>query len=139
MEMARRLDPLLGAFTGEHVGDRCFLFCFDRPELLHIDLKFVTMPDLDRLIERPVVLWSRDTAAVEEGLNRAAISWPNRDPDWFEARAWTWLHYAAAGAGDCPAVRITEGVGLQTFISMRIPWRVWSEPLSTRPAGCGAM
>src|SRR3712207_4946753 len=42
-------------------------------------------------------------------------------------------------AGDCCAIRIAEGVGLQTFISMRMPWRVWSEPLSTRPTGCGAM
>jgi|SRR4030095_8051690 transposase len=28
---------------------------------------------------------------------------------------------------------------LQTFISIRMPWMVRSEPLSTRPAGCGAM
>jgi hypothetical protein len=87
MEMARRLGPLLSAFTGEHVGEPRLLICLYGPELLHIDLKFVTMSDLDRLVERPVVLWSRDGAAVEARLDRADIAWPNRDPDWFEARA----------------------------------------------------
>jgi hypothetical protein len=61
-------------------------------------LKFITMADLDRLVERPMVLWSRDTVAVEERLDRADKSWPNRDPDWFEIRAWIWLHYGTARA-----------------------------------------
>jgi predicted nucleotidyltransferase len=87
MEMARRLGPLLSAFTGEHVGEPRLLICLYGLELLHIDLKFVTLADLYRLVERPVVLWSRDRAAVEATLDRADIAWPNRDPDWFEARA----------------------------------------------------
>ncbi|WP_026791688.1 hypothetical protein [Pleomorphomonas oryzae] len=98
MEIARRLGPLLSAFTGEHVGEPRLLICLYGPELLHIDLKFVTMSDLDRRIERPVVLWSRDKTAVEERLDRAEIRWPNLDPQWFEDRAWIWLHYGAARA-----------------------------------------
>jgi hypothetical protein len=98
MDIARHLGPLLSAFTGEHVGESRLLICLYGPELLHIDLKFVTMADLDRLVERPIVLWSRDKAAVEARLDRAEISWPNRDPDWLEARAWIWLHYGAARA-----------------------------------------
>jgi hypothetical protein len=98
MDIARRLGSLLSAFTGEHVGEPRLLICLYGPELLHIDLKFVTMSDLDRLVERPIILWSRDEGAVEERLDRADISWPNRDPDWFEARAWIWLHYGAARA-----------------------------------------
>ena len=98
MEIARRLGPLLSAFTGEHVGEPRLLICLYGPDLLHIDLKFVTPSDLDRRIERPVVLWSRDKAGVEERLGRADIRWPNLDPDWFEARAWIWLHYGAARA-----------------------------------------
>lgn len=98
MEIARRLGPLLSAFTGEHVGEPRLLICLYGPGLLHIDLKFVTMADLDRLVERPVVLWARDERFVAERLDRAEISWPNRDPDWFEARAWIWLHYGAARA-----------------------------------------
>jgi len=98
LEIARRLGPLLSAFSGEHVGEPRLLICLYGPELLHIDLKFITMADLDRLVERPVVLWSRDTVAVEKRLDRADISWPNLDPDWFESRAWIWLHYGAARA-----------------------------------------
>lgn len=98
MEIARRLGPLLSAFTGEHVGEPRLLICLYGPALLHIDLKFVTMSDLDRRIERPVILWSRDKAAVEERLDRAEIRWPDLDPAWFEARAWIWLHYGAARA-----------------------------------------
>ena len=98
MDIARRLGPLLSAFTGEHVGEPRLLICLYGPDFLHIDLKFVTMSDLDRLIERPIVLWSRDKVAVEERLDRAEISWLNLDPDLFEARAWIWLHYGAARA-----------------------------------------
>ncbi|MBS1166633.1 MAG: hypothetical protein H6R00_2658 [Proteobacteria bacterium] len=98
MEIARRLGPLLSAFTGEHVGEPRLLICLYGPDLLHIDLKFVTTSDLDRRIERPLVLWSRDQAAVEARLDKADIRWPNLDPDWFEARAWIWLHYGAARA-----------------------------------------
>jgi predicted nucleotidyltransferase len=112
METARRLGPLLSAFTGEHVGEPRLLICLYGPELLHLDLKFVTESDLDRLVERPIVLWSRDEAAVEERLDRAEISWPNRDPDWFEARAWIWLHYGAARAlrGE-----LFEAIGMLAF------------------------
>lgn len=98
MEIARRLGPLLSAFTGEHVGEPRLLICLYGPELLHIDIKFVTMSDMDRRIERPVVLWSRDKTAVEERLDRAQIRWPDLDPQWFEDRAWIWLHYGAARA-----------------------------------------
>src|SRR5215207_6321975 len=76
METARRLGPLLSAFTGEHVGEPRLLICLYGPGLLHIDFKFVTMADLDRLIERLTVLWSRDKVAVERRLDRAEISWP---------------------------------------------------------------
>ncbi len=98
MEIARQLGPLLSAFTGEHVGEPRLLICLYGPDLLHIDLKFVTMSDVDQRIERPVVLWSCDQEAVEKRLDRADISWPNLDPNWFEARAWIWLHYGAARA-----------------------------------------
>ena len=112
MDIARRLGSLLSAFTGEQVGEPRLLICLYGPELLHIDLKFVTMADLNRLVERPVVLWSRDEAAVAQRLDRAEIAWPNLDPDWFEARAWIWLHYGAARAlrGE-----LFEAIGMLAF------------------------
>lgn len=95
-EFAERIGGLLAAFTGEHVGEPRLLICLFGPPLLHIDLKFVTMADLDKLVERPAVLFARDPAAIEARLDAASIAWPNATPDWFEQRAWIWLHYGAA-------------------------------------------
>ncbi|ACY14048.1 nucleotidyltransferase domain-containing protein [Haliangium ochraceum] len=92
---ARALGPLLSAFTGEHVGEPRLLICLYGPPLLHVDLKFVRERDLARMVERPAVLFARDPAALEARLASATIAWPERPPQWFEDRAWTWLHYAA--------------------------------------------
>ena len=98
-EFAAGLGELLAAFTGEHVGEPRLLICLYGPELLHVDLKFATAEDLDARVERPAILFARDPAAVVARLDRAQIAWPDRDADWFEARAWIWLHYAAAKLG----------------------------------------
>ncbi|MDI9237402.1 nucleotidyltransferase domain-containing protein [Lysobacter sp. LF1] len=99
MAFARSLGDLLGAFTGEHVGEPRLLICLYGPPLLHVDLKFVTATDLDRRVERPAILYARDRAAVEARLDAAHIHWPERSSQWFEDRAWIWLHYAAAKWG----------------------------------------
>ena len=71
---AEALGPLLSAFTGEHVGEPRLLICLYGPPLLHVDLKVVTLADLDRLIERPAVLFSRDQAALEARLDQASVT-----------------------------------------------------------------
>ena len=48
---------LLHAFTGEHVGEPRLLICLYGPELLHVDLKFVTLDMLTQRVEEPVVLF----------------------------------------------------------------------------------
>lgn len=88
--------PLLSAFTGEHVGEPRLLICLYGPPLLHVDFKFVTAGDLESMVERPVILWARNEAAIAARIDAANVAWPDRDPDWFEARAWIWLHYGAA-------------------------------------------
>lgn len=93
---AERIGGLLAAFTGEHVGEPRLLICLYGPPLLHVDLKFATVADLDRRVERPAVLFARDPAAVKARLDAAAIAWPEASPDWFEQRAWIWLHYGAS-------------------------------------------
>lgn len=42
MAFAGTLGHLLHAFTGEHVGEPRLLICLFGPELLHVDLKFIT-------------------------------------------------------------------------------------------------
>lgn len=96
LEFAARLGELLAAFTGEHVGEPRLLICLYGPTLVHVDLKFVKSSDLTRLVERPAVLFARDPGQLESILEAAAIEWPNAPPEWFEQRAWIWLHYGAA-------------------------------------------
>jgi len=96
---AQGLGELLNAFTGEHVGEPRLLICLYGPPLLHVDLKFATATDLDRRVERPAIVYARDRVAVEARLDAAHIRWPEHAPQWFEDRAWIWLHYAAAKWG----------------------------------------
>lgn len=96
---AASLGRLLASFAGEHVGEPRLLICLYGPELLHVDLKFATADDLDARVERPVVLYARDPAAIRARLDAARIAWPDASPDWFEQRAWIWLHYAATKLG----------------------------------------
>ncbi|HEV7371041.1 hypothetical protein [Arenibaculum sp.] len=115
--IAARLGDLLSAFTGEHVGEPRLLICLYGSPLLHVDLKFVTSSDLDRRIERPAILWSRDEAAVAGRLARARIAWPDQDADWFEARAWVWLHYAASKLG---RGELFEAIGMLAFFREQV-------------------
>ncbi|MGS1078998.1 nucleotidyltransferase domain-containing protein [Pseudoxanthomonas beigongshangi] len=109
---AESLGELLSAFTGEHVGEPRLLICLYGPPLLHVDLKFVISGDLDQLVERPVVLFARDGSGIEARLDAAAIRWPDRTPEWFEQRAWVWLHYGAAKLG---RGELFEAMGMLAF------------------------
>ncbi|MCM8735411.1 hypothetical protein M5E06_14695 [Azospirillum sp. A1-3] len=95
MAFAEALPDLLGAFTGEHVGEPRLLICLYGPPLLHVDLKFVLAADLDHQIERRAILFARDNAEVERRVRSGRVEWPNLPSEWFESRAWIWLHYAA--------------------------------------------
>jgi hypothetical protein len=90
---AAALGTLLTCFTGEHVGEPRLLICLYGSPLLHVDLKFAPRAGLTRFGERPAVLWARDPSAIEAWLADLAIGQPSRDPQWFEDRAWPWLHY----------------------------------------------
>ena len=109
---AEQCGELLAAFTGEHVGEPRLLICLYGPPLMHVDLKFVTPSGLDRLVERPVVLFARDPERIEARLDAAAIAWPNASPDWFEQRAWIWLHY---GAAKLARGELLEAIGMLAF------------------------
>jgi len=95
MDFARALPNFISAFTGDHVGEPRLLICLYGPPLLHIDLKFVLVSDLDHQIEQRAVLFAREPAEIENRLEAGMIAWPNLPSEWFEARAWIWLHYAA--------------------------------------------
>lgn len=89
------LGELLSAFTGEHVGEPNLLICLYGPPLLHVDFKFGPRTNLKWFTETPVVLWARDPDAIARWLSIVPVGWPSRDSQWFEDRAWLWLHYGA--------------------------------------------
>ncbi|PKL76481.1 MAG: oxalate:formate antiporter, partial [Candidatus Melainabacteria bacterium HGW-Melainabacteria-1] len=98
MEIAHALGELLSGFTGEHIGDPRVLIClYDNP-LLHVDLKFVSLPDFEVRVEDPVVLFERDNA-LSEILSRTTGAYPLPDLQWIEDRFWVWTHYAGLRLG----------------------------------------
>lgn len=116
-QIAQSLGQLVAAFAGDHVGEPRLLIClFDAP-LLHVDLKFVTMDDLDARIETPQILWARNQASVSSRLEAARIEWPNNTPDWFEERAWIWLHYAISKA---MRGELYEAIGMLGFFREQV-------------------
>lgn len=114
---ADSLGDLLAAFTGEHVGEPRLLICLHGPPLIHIDLKFVMQSSLDRLVERPAVVFARDPARIGALLDEAAIEWPDAPPDWFEQRAWIWLHY---GATKLARGELFEAIGMLGFFREQV-------------------
>lgn len=114
---AEQFGELLAAFTGEHVGEPRLLICLYGPHLLHVDLKFIVRTDLNHLVERPIVLFARDGEAIEGALNAATIEWPERSPDWFEERAWIWLHY---GATKLQRGELLEAMGMLAFFREQV-------------------
>lgn len=115
--IAAAAGPLLAAFTGEHVGEPRLLICLYGPPLVHVDLKFVTIDALAAMVEHPRLLWARDPAGISAMLDAAQVQWPDRDPQWFEDRAWIWLHYGATKAA---RGELFEAIGLLAFFREQI-------------------
>lgn len=96
--IAESLGQLLSCFTGEHVGEPRLLICLYGPELLHVDLKFVSLEDVESRVEDPVILWERDNK-ISERFRLKAAKFPYPELQWMEDRFWTWVHYGATKLG----------------------------------------
>jgi hypothetical protein len=93
--IAQSLGELLVSFTGEHVGEpRLIIGLYDNP-LLHVDLKFVTLDDVGKRIDEPVVIWERD-GRLARALSAGKGVFPAPDAQWIEDRFWIWVHAATA-------------------------------------------
>lgn len=93
MAIARAAGPLLQGFTGEHVGEPRLLICLYGPPLLHVDLKFISVSELDSRIEEPEILFERAGIITERlGSTRASPLGPP-SAQWIEDRIWVWIHY----------------------------------------------
>lgn len=95
---ANSFGKLLSGFTGEHVGEPRLLICLYDDPLIHVDIKFLTVDELDKRVEDPIVLFDRD-GSVQQALQRSKAAFPQPDYQWIEDRFWTWVHYALLKIG----------------------------------------
>jgi hypothetical protein len=116
-DLAARLGPLLAAFTGEHVGEPRLLICLYGPPLLHVDLKFVALPDLAERVEEPVVLWQRETR-MRRALDDGVARWPQPDLQWIEDRFWVWVHYFATKVARGELLEAVDGLAFLRGIAL---------------------
>ena len=98
LDHAGRFGNLLSAFTGEHVGEPRLLICMYDAPLLHVDIKFLTLPEFNTRIANPVVLFERD-GQLSSIINSTEAVWPDINYQWIEDRFWTWVHYIATKIG----------------------------------------
>jgi predicted nucleotidyltransferase len=111
-QFAERLGPVLACFTGEHVGEPRLLICLYGPPLLHVDLKFVALGDVERRVEDGIVVWERDPGTVSRATAGSVPAWPEPDLQWVEDRFWVWVHYTAAKIGRGELFECLEACGL---------------------------
>jgi predicted nucleotidyltransferase len=129
--IASSLGRLVGAFTGEHVGEPRLLIClYDNP-VLHVDLKFVNLFDAPVRVENPVILWDRD-GRFEAVLNTREAKYPEPDLQWIEDRFWVWVHYAAARIG---RGELFEAVDFMSFFRVTVLGPLSLMESGSRPSG----
>jgi hypothetical protein len=115
--IAAGLGSLLVAFTGEHVGEPRLLICLYGPPLLHVDLKFVRLPDLGERVEDPVVLWQRDgrlAAVLATGVAR----YPVPDLQAVEDRFWVLVHYIATKVGRGELLEAADALSFVRYLAL---------------------
>lgn len=90
-----RVEGKISDFTGEHVGEPRLVIALFQPNLLHVDFKFVALPDTAERVDDVKVLWQRGTC-LSSIYASSEPCYPQPNPQWIEDRFWTWLHYGAA-------------------------------------------
>lgn len=129
--IAASLGPLLAAFTGEHVGEPRVLICLYGPPLLHVDLKFVALPDAVQRVEDPDILWDRN-GRLSAVLRTREARFPAPDRQWIEDRFWIWVHYGAAKIGRGELFEAHDFLG---YLRMQVLGPLALEAAGARPSG----
>jgi hypothetical protein len=126
VRIAESLGPVLATFTGEHVGEPRLLVGLYAPSLLHVDLKFVPLPDAATRVDEIAVLWERD-GRLSAVLATRPAAYPPPDPQWIEDRFWPWIHYVT--------VKIGRGELFETLDGLSFLRRIVLGPLGLARAG----
>lgn len=128
---AQSFGSFISGFTGEHVGEPRLLVClYDNP-LLHVDIKFLTLPEFYTRIEDPVVLFERKNQLTDI-INTTKAEWPQVNYQWIEDRIWTWVHYIASKAARGEYFECLDGLG---FIRARVLAPLMQLKSKTQPRG----
>lgn len=128
--IAAGLGDLLASFTGEHVGEPRLLICLYGPELLHVDLKFVALPDVALRVEDPALLWQRDGRVTAALTGKSAFPQPSLP--WIEDRFWIWVHY---GAGKIARGELFEALDFLGFLRGQVLGPLALASVGARPMG----
>lgn len=111
LAFALSLGNFISGFTGEHVGEPRVLICLYDDPLLHVDIKFVTLPEFEKRIENPVILFERDHR-LSELYKRTIPHWRQPDLQWIEDRFWTWVHYVITKLGRGEYFECIDALGM---------------------------
>src|SRR5687768_6108731 len=114
LHYASSLGKLLSGFTGEHVGEPRLLICLYDDPLLHVDIKFLTLPEFYSRVENPVILHDTN-GQLKDVLSKSNASYPYPDYQWIEDRYWIWVHYATLKIG---RGELFEALDFLSFIRM---------------------
>ena len=83
LDYAQSFGDFISGFTGEHVGEPGVLIClYDNP-LLHVDIKFLTLPEFETRIENPVILFERNKQLTDI-IQSTKAEWPVPDFQWLQ-------------------------------------------------------
>lgn len=121
-----KIGGKVAAFTGEHVGEPRLIVSIFGPEPVHVDFKFVSLPDAAVRVDNNHVLWERDSLLTDV-FSSAEPRYPQPDPKWIEDRFWIWTHYAAT--------KIARGEYFETVEFLSFLRQNVLSPLALKQAG----
>lgn len=95
---ADRFGTVLASFRGDHVGEPRLLIALYEAPLLHVDIKFLTLPEFYQRVEDPAVVWERD-GTLSAVIRQSTAQYPPFEFQGMEDRFWVWVHYALLKIG----------------------------------------
>lgn len=126
-DILNQFEEMLAGFSGEHVGEpRLIVSVFGGTELIHVDFKFVSLPDAAQRVDDTQVIWQRGTC-LSDVFATAEPYYPQPDAQWIEDRIWIWVHYAAT--------KIARGEYFESLESLSFLRFTALSPLALQQAG----
>jgi hypothetical protein len=129
--IAASLGELLASFTGEHVGEPRVLICLYDSPLLHVDLKFLSINDVQTRVDEPVILWERDNR-LSQAYASSTGAYPLPNEQWIEDRFWIWIHY---GTGKVARGELFEALDFISYLRSTVLGSLGLLQAGCKPSG----